>query len=60
MIEKATKRDLATGFNNHLEDINKPAEGLWHSISSGRSPCGTKFSAIGGIIKEAVETPGET
>ena len=60
MIDKATNRDLATGFKNHLEETNKQIERLDKVFQKlGKQPSGTKCPAIDGIISEADEIAGE-
>jgi ferritin-like metal-binding protein YciE len=50
MIDKATNRDLITGFKGHLEETNKQVERLEKAFEKlGKSPGG----------KEADETAGE-
>jgi ferritin-like metal-binding protein YciE len=60
MIDKATNRDLATGFKTHLEETNKQIERLQKVFQKlGKQPSGTKCPAIDGIISEADEIAGE-
>jgi ferritin-like metal-binding protein YciE len=60
MIDKATNRDLATGFRTHLEETNKQIERLEKVFAKlGQQPSGTKCPAIDGIISEADEIAGE-
>jgi len=60
MIDKATNRDLAAGFKNHLEETNKQIERLDKVFQKlGKQPSGTKCPAIDGIISEADEVAGE-
>src|SRR6201996_5396298 len=60
MIEKATNRDLVTGFKTHLEETYKQIERLDQVFEKlGRKPSGTDCPAIDGLIEEADETSGE-
>ena len=60
MIDKATNRDLAAGFKNHLEETNKQIERLDKVFQKlGKQPSGTTCPAIDGIISEADEVAGE-
>jgi ferritin-like metal-binding protein YciE len=60
MIDKATNRDLVTGFRNHLEETKKQIERLDKVFQKlGKQPSGTKCPAIDGIINEADEIAGE-
>src|ERR1700760_267715 len=60
MIEKATNRDLVTGFKTHLEETYKQIERLDKVFEKlGRNPSGTDCPAIDGIIKESNEVAGE-
>jgi ferritin-like metal-binding protein YciE len=60
MIDKATNRDLVTGFKNHLEETKKQIERLDKVFQKlGKQPSGTDCPAIDGIIDEAEEIAGE-
>jgi ferritin-like metal-binding protein YciE len=60
MIDKATNRDLSTGFKTHLEETRKQIERLDKVFQKlGKQPSGTKCPAIDGIISEADEIAGE-
>jgi ferritin-like metal-binding protein YciE len=60
MIDKATNRDLASGFKTHLEETYKQIERLDRVFEKlGRKPSATQCPAIDGIIKEADEVAGE-
>ncbi|HEY7844451.1 MAG TPA: ferritin-like domain-containing protein [Bradyrhizobium sp.] len=60
MIDKATNRDLVTGFKTHLEETYKQIERLDKVFEKlGKKPSATQCPAIDGIIKEADEVAGE-
>jgi ferritin-like metal-binding protein YciE len=60
MIDKATNRDLASGFKTHLEETYRQIERLDRVFEKlGRKPSATQCPAIDGIIKEADEVAGE-
>src|ERR1700761_3375900 len=60
MIEKATNRDLVTGFKTHLEETYKQIERLDQVFKKlGQKPSGTDCPVIDGLIKESDETSGE-
>jgi ferritin-like metal-binding protein YciE len=60
MIDKATNRDLAAAFKNHLGETEKQVQRLEQAFELiGEKPSGTSCPAIDGIIKEANEIAGE-
>jgi ferritin-like metal-binding protein YciE len=60
MIEKATSRDLQTGFRIHLEETKNQIARLDKVFQKlGKEPKGTKCPAIDGIIEEANDIAGE-
>lgn len=60
MIEKATNRDLQTGFRTHLEETKNQIARLEKVFQKlGKEPQGTKCPAIDGIIAEANDIAGE-
>jgi ferritin-like metal-binding protein YciE len=60
MIDKATNRDLVTGFKTHLEETKKQIERLDKVFQKlGKQPSGTDCPAIDGLIDEAEEIAGE-
>jgi ferritin-like metal-binding protein YciE len=60
MIDKATNRDLAAAFKNHLGETEKQVQRLEQAFELiGEKPSGASCPAIDGIIKEANEIAGE-
>lgn len=60
MIKKATNRDLATAFKNHLGETEKQVSRLEQAFELlGEKAKGTKCPAIDGIIKEANEVASD-
>ena len=60
MIDKATNRDLAAAFKNHLGETEKQVKRLEQAFELiGEKPKGASCPAIDGIIKEAKEIAGD-
>jgi ferritin-like metal-binding protein YciE len=60
MIDKATNRDLAAAFRNHLGETEKQVKRLEQAFELiGEKPSGASCPAIDGIIKEANGIAGE-
>jgi ferritin-like metal-binding protein YciE len=60
MIKKATNRELASTFKNHLSETQTHVSRLEQAFKLlGQEPKGTKCPAIDGIIKEANEVASD-